>query len=161
MKIYKSVFTASLLVMIFFNAVIAQEKNYENISLNDFEFLIGKWETDFGKFKYFEEWQKENDKLIGQGYRVKEDKKFDGEKLVLINIYGYISYIATVGKQQPVLFALVESGGNKYVFENKEHDFPQRIIYNFINDNTVKVYVEGEMNGKTERDEYNLTRVKE
>lgn len=161
MKIYKSVFIIFLLVIIFFSTAIAQENNYDEISLNDFDFLIGKWETDFGKFKYYEEWEKENDKYIGQGFRVKEGKQFDGEKLVLINIYGYISYIATVGNQQPILFALIESENNKYVFENKEHDFPQRVIYNLINENSITVFVEGEMNGKLEKDEYNLTRVKE
>ena len=78
-----------------------------------------------------------------------------------MNIHGYISYIATVGNQQPILFALVESSNNKYVFENKEHDFPQRLIYYFINENSIKVFVEGEMDGKLEKDEYNLTRVDE
>ena len=161
MKIYSTVILAVFLTSVSAGLINAQENLKSNISLNDFDFLLGKWETDFGKFKYYEEWEKENDKLIGQGYRIKEGKRFDGEKLVLINIYGYISYIATVDKQQPVLFALVESISNKYVFENIEHDFPQRVIYNFINENSIKVFVEGEMNGNIERDEYNLTRINE
>ena len=130
-------------------------------NLESFDFLIGKWEADFGKFKYYEEWQKETDKLSGNGYRIKESQKFDGGKLLLINIHGYISYIATVGKQQPILFALVKSGENKYVFENKEHDFPQRIIYQLINNDTLQVLVEGNLKGEFSQDTYNMIRVTE
>ena len=129
--------------------------------ISDFNFLIGKWEADFGNFKYYEDWQNENEKIIGSGYRIKEGKKFDGEKLLLMNIHGYISYIAVVGKQQPILFALVESGDSNYVFENEEHDFPQQIIYQFINNNFIKVFVKGILKGESVKDEYNLTRINE
>lgn len=148
-------------ILMFVCGIANAQSDSSKIILENFNPLLGKWEADFGKFKYYEEWEKGHDKLIGQGYRIKEGKKIDGEKLILINIHGYISYIATVGKQQPILFALVENSNNKYVFENKEHDFPQRLIYNFINENSIKVFVEGEMDGKLEKDEYNLTRVKE
>ena len=129
--------------------------------ISDVNFLIGKWEADFGNFKYYEDWQNENEKIIGSGYRIKEGKKFDGEKLLLMNIHGYISYIAVVGKQQPILFALVESGDSNYVFENKEHDFPQQIIYQFINNNFIKVFVKGILKGESVKHEYNLTRINE
>lgn len=150
----------NFLLFIFCSLSNAQE-NSTQVEINDFDFLIGTWEADFGKFKYYEEWEKGNDKLTGTGYRIKEDKRLDGEKLILMNIHGYISYIATVGKQQPVLFALVKNSDNNYVFENKEHDFPQRIIYQFINKDSVKVFVEGEMKGEFVKDEYNMTHVAE
>ena len=152
----KTAYTIFIILFLFFN------KNYfaqQASDINNFDFLTGKWEADFTKFKYYEEWQKDNGTFTGIGYRIKEGKRFDGEKLLLQNIHGYISYIATVGKQQPILFALAESNDNNYVFENKEHDFPKRIIYKLIDSNSIKVLVEGEMNGETVTDEYNLTRI--
>ena len=161
MKNMLSILTALGLLLSLTQKIAAQNETATDISINGFEFLIGKWEADFGKFKYYEEWQKENNRFSGQGYRIKEGQIFNGEKLLLINIHGYISYIATVGKQQPILFALTESSENKYVFENKEHDFPQRIIYNVIGENNIKVSVEGDLKGKTAKDEYNMTRITE
>lgn len=161
MKIYKPVFAAAFFLFVSYNISSAQEGINKNLSINDFSLLLGKWETDFGKFKYYEEWKTGNEKFFGEGYRIKNGERSGNEQFILINIHGYISYIATVGKQQPILFALVEVSNNKYVFENKEHDFPQRLIYNFINENSIKVFVEGEMDGKLEKDEYNLTRVNE
>ena len=44
-------------------------------------------------------------------------------------------YIPTVPDQnnaQPVPFKMVQSGENKVVFENPDHDFPQRILYQYL-----------------------------
>jgi hypothetical protein len=150
-----------LLFFSFTSSHLYAQTTNSQIDISTFDFLIGEWEADFGKFKYYEKWQKENDRLSAQGYRVKEGQRFDGEKLMLINIHGYISYIATVGKQQPILFALKESSDNNYIFENKEHDFPQRIVYTVIDENNVKVFVEGDLKGESVKDEYNMTRVVE
>lgn len=159
-----SVQHVAVLLFLFFSFIpsflYAQTTN-PTIDINTFDFLIGKWETDFGKFKYYEKWEKENNNLNGNGYRIKDGERFDGEKLLLINIHGYISYIATVGKQQPILFALVKSNDGNFVFENKEHDFPQRIIYQLINNDSVKVLTEGEIKGELVQDEYNMIRIVE
>ncbi|MBU2491872.1 MAG: hypothetical protein KJ571_04550 [Bacteroidetes bacterium] len=146
-----------LIITVFCSLIEAQVSSH-SIDISNFDFLIGKWETDFGNYKYYEEWQKENDKLTGLGYRIKDGEKFDGEKLILINIHGYISYIATVGKQQPILFAMTNNSGRKFVFENNEHDFPQKIIYHVINNDSIHVLVEGQMKSGIVKDEYNLSR---
>lgn len=148
-----------VLIAIFISTEIYSQTNIETNDINDLALLEGTWEADFGSFKYYEEWKMEDDKLIGKGYRIKEGETFNGEQLLLIKIHGYISYIATVGTQQPILFALKNRDHGNYVFENKEHDFPQKIIYNIIDNDTIKVYVSGEMNGEITQDEYNMTRV--
>lgn len=152
----KTPYTIFIFLFLFLN------KNYfaqDNIDINAFDFLAGKWEADFTKFKYYEEWEKDDCGYSGFGYRIKDGKRFDGEKLLLQNIHGYISYIATVGKQQPILFALINNSENVYTFENKEHDFPQKIIYRLIDSNSIIVLVQGKMDGETVTDEYNLTRI--
>jgi hypothetical protein len=40
-----------------------------------------------------------------------------------------IFYIAQPQGNPPTEFRLTESLGNRVVFENKAHDFPQRIVY--------------------------------
>ena len=64
-------------------------------------------------------------------------------------------YIAYVEGQQPVLYTLVEDNG-KYVFENLEHDFPQKIEYNIQDEYSILASIEGNLNGEIVKEEYNL-----
>jgi hypothetical protein len=36
----------------------------------------------------------------------------------------------------------------KFIFENKEHDFPQKIIYHFVSESKLNASIEGEEMGK-------------
>lgn len=42
---------------------------------------------------------------------------------------GTLAFWAITGDQKPVRFAAVESTDNGIIFENREHDYPQRIRY--------------------------------
>ena len=58
---------------------------------------------------------------------------------------GKITFSPTVRNQnggQPVVFTLVSIEGTKFTFENKQHDFPQRIIYD-IHEKTLSVTISG------------------
>ncbi len=59
-----------------------------------------------------------------------------------------ISYFASPRGSSPTEFKLKETQGKKVIFENPEHDFPQRIIYELKEGNKLVARIEGEINGE-------------
>jgi hypothetical protein len=64
-----------------------------------------------------------------------------------------ISYIAQPGGRPPTSFRLIESAAKRAVFENKAHDFPQRVTYKRQGD-TLTAAIEGAVNGQNRRIEF-------
>lgn len=65
-----------------------------------------------------------------------------------------ISYWANPGGRAPTEFKLKEVSGLKVVFENPDHDFPQRIIYRLESDTVLIARVEGEVDGELRSQEW-------
>lgn len=130
------------------------------VSDTTFNWLVGKWEAQTKEGKFFEYWTKTDCKLEARGGElVKKDTVFK-EYLTLIKINNYWCYIPVVGKQAPIAFALKEGKNRIFMFENKEHDFPQQIIYEYIDKDHFKARVEGKMKGEVVKEMYDLKRVK-
>jgi hypothetical protein len=111
--------------------------------LEDFDFLIGKWKR-VDKEQY-EEWTRGNGVLVGKGYRIKEGKTMIFEYLRIFQRGGDVIYEAIVPDQNEgsgIEFKLMKRA-NIYSFENPEHDFPKRIIYEKPVDNKMTVQVRG------------------
>jgi hypothetical protein len=49
---------------------------------------------------------------------------------------------------------MIELSGKKVVFENPQHDFPQRIIYWLEGDNALHAKIEGTYKGQAESEEW-------
>lgn len=73
---------------------------------------------------------------------------------------GDIFYVAIPSGQKETSFKLTKSDGKEVVFENPEHDFPQRIIYRFENDNSLFARIEGTIKGKQRSVDFTMKRVK-
>jgi hypothetical protein len=59
-------------------------------------------------------------------------------------VEGVPYYIVTIPpKKEPVLFKLIQGDDHNAIFENREHDFPQRISYVLQPNNTLRVKLEG------------------
>jgi hypothetical protein len=67
-------------------------------------------------------------------------------------------YWASPGGRPATAFRLKESGPRRVVFENPEHDFPQRILYWLAEDGALHARVEGTLKGKLESEEWRWTR---
>jgi len=109
----------------------------------NFTWLEGKWQVKTDKAEMYEVWQKDGRRLKGEGYSVKDGQKMLNETLYLENFDGQWAYIALPKGQIITLFRLIQADKNNYIFENKEHDFPQRIHYNFDGQKSIHVIVEG------------------
>lgn len=56
-------------------------------------------------------------------------------------------------------FKMIESGPRRAVFENREHDYPTRILYWIPEDGALHARIEGSLHGKAESSEWTWRRV--
>jgi hypothetical protein len=67
-------------------------------------------------------------------------------------------YFASPGSRPPVPFRLKELGERRVVFENREHDFPQRILYWLDAAGAMHARIEGPQGGQTVSEEWVWTK---
>jgi hypothetical protein len=117
----------------------------KSYTLNDLSFLAGIWKIE-NKQKY-ETWSLLSDKsLTGNAHSEKDGEKKISEYFTIQIKEGKIVYSATVPKQnqgKTIDFTLNNSVINKFSFENLDHDFPKKIQYKKLDENTIWVEVLG------------------
>ena len=125
-------------------------------TLEEFQFLIGKWEGERDGMALQELWKKENNSIFsGEGSVCLGTDTMFHEKLKLEIRDGEIFYVATLpSSKAPVSFKLVFSEKNKWMFENKQHDFPQTIRYHLVRPDSLVASVEGYDKGKPSKEEF-------
>ncbi len=71
-----------------------------------------------------------------------------------------VFYLSQPGGAPVTSFKLVEQAARRVVFENPEHDFPQRIIYWQDSPRELRAMIAGTMNGKADSMQWRWTRSK-
>lgn len=139
-----------------------QDQKFHQEDFRIFEKFIGAWENIEKEYYSAEIWEKINDSTLSAiSYTVKGIDTLSYEKIRLELRGNEINYIPSVRGQNddlPVKFKLI-SLENEAVFENKEHDFPQRIIY-VQSANELKASIEGIKNGEKRRIDFSFTEKK-
>ncbi len=113
-------------------------------SLTALNWLMGEWQTQQQKNHTIERWIKSSDKTFeGEGKTANSM-----EYLRLLEMSGEIFYIAKVAHNPlPVAFKLThcaKSGKERhFIFENKQHDFPNIIEYLKVNENSMTIKISG------------------
>jgi len=126
-----------------------------------FSWLTGKWSMKEKNSTIVEQWSFFNGSLKCMSYEVKGIDTILIENASISCIGGksvftyYPGNKAQAGKTEPVHFVLVSEENNTFIFENKQHDFPQRVIYQRLNDNECHAWIEGTQNGKMEKVDFN------
>ena len=69
-------------------------------------------------------------------------------------------YFASPRSKPPTPFKLVELEGQRAVFENRQHDFPQRILYWLDEKGALHARIEGPQAGKTVSEEWVWTKAR-
>jgi hypothetical protein len=122
----------------------------------------GKWKMDIANTEIYEEWFVVNDnELIGKSFSIEAGKEMISETLYLKKFGEQWAYVAVPEGQSITLFALVEHSPKTFTFENKEHDFPQRIVYEFHKGGKMTAAIEGTVNGENKRREFGFTIVED
>tara|TARA_R110001592_G_scaffold111529_4_gene308998 strand:- start:147 stop:623 length:477 start_codon:yes stop_codon:yes gene_type:complete len=118
----------------------------ETINLNQLNWLLGSREMVAGNNLIIETWEQENDTLfIGKSYNVTQYDTTLTETIQIIQKENIIYYIPLVFDQnvgEPVLFELISEHSEQLIFENKEHDFPNRICY-YKDGENINAWIEG------------------
>jgi hypothetical protein len=117
----------------------------------------GKWQMETDRAEIFEEWIVSGEtELTGKSFSIEAGDEYVSEILYLKKFGEQWAYVAVPEGQSITLFALVEYTPKKFIFENKEHDFPQRIIYEFHKDGKLTAAIEGTVNGENKRKEFSF-----
>ena len=72
---------------------------------------------------------------------------------------GDIFYVASPSGEEQAVFKLVKFETRELIFENPEHDFPQRIIYRLKGDSLIS-RIEGTITGKQRSSDFPMLKVK-
>jgi len=117
-------------------------------SLTDLTWLLGQWQTQNQQPLTSEHWTQLSDKTFA-GTGISGNSR---ESLRLLTMSGEIFYLAKVSHNPvPIAFKLVHcvvtEASKHFIFENKQHDFPNTIEYQQINKNSLLIKV----SGKTEK----------
>ena len=97
--------------------------------------------------------------LLGMHRDVKGDRMTSFEFLRIQSTPEGTFYFASPRSAPPVRFELVSAGERRVMFENKTHDFPQRIEYWLDRTDGLHARIEGPIDGKTVSEEWTWKRM--
>jgi hypothetical protein len=153
-----------LLIVLLTNfSTIGYAQNKSTHKLQQLNWLQGEWVMNSKDAHFIEYWSVVNDLLwqgAGYGISIQGDTLFK-ESLQIAVQNDTVWYLPTIANQnggKQIRFAAVELSAHKAAFENKQHDFPQRIVYNKTSDSTIYAYVEGMKKGKMRKEEFHFKR---
>jgi hypothetical protein len=111
------------------------------------EWFLGQWENVTEAFVAKEIWTPKNDSMFfAESFiTIAKDTVFY-EKVDLIERNDSLFYIVSVREQnqeKPVSFYLTKATDNQMVFENPKHDFPNKIVYDKINPDSIVASIHG------------------
>lgn len=128
-------------------------------SLDAVAFLEGSWHSGGESSESEEHWlPPKGGLMLGLNRTVRDSGETSFEYLRIEQRDDGVFLMASPQGRAATPFKLVESSPGRVVFENPEHDFPQRIIYELLSENTLKARVEAEVDGETRGGEWRWIR---
>lgn len=114
-------------------------------SIEDLAFLAGCWASEQGEAGSGEQWMAPaGGTMLGMSRTVRGGATVAWEFLQIREVEpGKLAYVARPSGQAEASFALVRVAAGEAVFENPQHDFPQRIVYRREGEERLLARVEG------------------
>jgi len=138
------------------NAVHPQQVN---ASIEKMAWLAGCWKGDGPGSDSLEQWmQPAAGMMLGISRTVKDGRVREYEFMRITEANKNLVYTAIPSGQAQASFTLISDSDREFVFENKSHDFPQRIIYK-ANNEKLLARIEGSINGQSRQIDFPMTRV--
>ncbi len=152
----------ALLVLFGTVAVPDTQAGAEKPTLQTLSWLAGTWSFEKSGRVVTEMWMPpDGGTMLGMSRTVANGKTVEYEFLLLRQeATGEIIYVAKPSGQAEASFQLVRGTSTEAVFENPQHDFPQRITYTLKPDGSLLAAIEGTKGGKTRRVEFPYQRKK-
>jgi hypothetical protein len=111
--------------------------------------LTGCWERRVDRWHFEEQWMEpRGGTMLGMGRTTRGDTLVEYEQVRIFERAGKLIYAAHPSGQTPAEFVSTVVGDSVIVFENKAHDFPQRITYCRTGLDSLLATVEGKSKGR-------------
>lgn len=128
-------------------------------ALAELAWLAGCWEDSSDRHLRQEQWlQPLGGTMIGMSRTVVSGRTVEYEFLQIRVDGDKLLYIARPSGQAETTFTAVAVSSTQAVFENLDHDFPQRIIYEPGPADSLLASIEGQRDGRMRRIEFPLRR---
>ena len=126
----------------------------------DLAWMTGCWSFEKDGLRIEEIWLAPTvDGAIGMSRALRKGRTVSAEFMKLgMGKDRRIHYIANPQGQREASFGLIEFKGTRVVFENRDHDYPQHIIYQYTAPDRLDARVEGSLKGKERVEEYPFRR---
>ncbi len=143
-----------LIFVVLFSLYSCKDKNAD---LSDFIWLQGKWTGVENEMQFYEVWNAaDGNRMSGKGIGVANNDTVFSEEINLEQRGNDLFYTANVSESgSPVDFKFSGYKNDSAVFENPEHDFPQRIVY-FHNGDLLYACIDGKQDGEYNKVEFSF-----
>ena len=122
--------------------------------------ISGCWKSE-GNVQSEEQWTRlDGQSMLGMGRTIVNGKTVFHEFLQIRERADGVYYVAQLNDEAPVSFKLVKVNPSQAIFENPQHGFPQRIVYQRLIDGSLFASLEGIEKGKPKRIEFALKRAR-
>ncbi|GGM86084.1 hypothetical protein GCM10010967_17840 [Dyadobacter beijingensis] len=166
MKTYSALFEHRKVTLPAFVLLFCGFLQQSSFNQKDFEKLApitGTWVTKRSRGDIYETWKRTSKKeFAGLSFTLAGVDTTPLEKVRLYITGSEIVYApVAIGQNddKEVLFRLKSIEGGRFVFENLQHDFPKRIVYDFKTNDSLYAHIEGEVNGQSRRVNYPYKRI--
>lgn len=128
--------------------------------IDDLAWLTGCWASDGAEPGNGEQWMAPaGGSMLGMARVVRDGRMVAYEYTRIVTTDDGLVFIASPSGQETAEFALKQLGENEVVFENLDHDFPQRVIYRLLDSSHLQGRIEGRTPDGEIHVEFPLTRI--
>lgn len=128
------------------------------LTLHDVEWLRGRWAAKTGEgVTYVETWAGSPDSALEATavLLVPSEPARDQERITLWRVKDTLRYEVTFASNPDKdLFTLTSKDASRLVFEDPRNEWPQQIIYERRDDDSMYVYLKGKQGGKEDNEIY-------
>jgi hypothetical protein len=130
--------------------------------INDLAWLKGCWSSNRNDLAITEHWLKPaGGTMLGISRTVGEGRTLEFEFMqIRQDANGEILFVAKPSGQPEATFKLIKGSDREVIFENPQHDFPQRVIYRLQSDGSLLGRIEGVSKGKEKSVDFPMTRTR-
>ncbi|MDN3724926.1 DUF6265 family protein [Aequorivita sp. SDUM287046] len=137
--------------------IIAKEEKIDKL-----QWLLGTWINENGEEFSQETWSQESPTTFTAFSFTQVGKETVFAETMALEQKGdsLLLTVATANQNEkkPVTFKMVSSEKGHFTFENKNHDFPDRIIYTNPAKDSLHAWIEGTVNGVPKKIDFSFSR---
>ena len=129
--------------------------------IGELAWLAGCWAQEGPDYRRDEQWMAPaGGTMLGMSRTVANGETVEYESIRIETREMGLAYVALPSGQSEATFGQAELSDSTVVFENLDHDFPQRIAYARQGRDAVMAWIEGDVDGVNQVIEFPLTRTR-